>query len=262
MEAFSASLSLCAGNSSVTGEFPSQRPVTRSFDVFLDLGLYQQLSKQWRRWWFETPWRSLWRHCNVIYVCWCSGARPGSRLFGVGLPRLHHGMEPLSKLWPFVRGIAAIRWILSPCARDTELVSLNKLLNKQSSWLWFETRWRSCDVTKMNLLRQKKVNCLIESMIRDLGDWRCYEIVRVLDKAYYNQYTYFMKLCVSLTKHTITSTMILFLWKFALPTCIYICLLIITQIVRLSLSGVPDYFGRNKISSGGDLSHYSSASLY
>ena len=33
-------------------------------------------------------------------------------------------------------------------------------------------------------------------------------------------------------------------------------------IVLFSLSGVPDYFGRNKISSGGDLSHYSSASLY
>ena len=28
------------------------------------------------------------------------------------------------------------------------------------------------------------------------------------------------------------------------------------------LSGVPDYFDRNKISSGGDLSHYSSASLF
>ena len=28
------------------------------------------------------------------------------------------------------------------------------------------------------------------------------------------------------------------------------------------LSGEPDYFGRNKISSGGDLSHYSSAALY
>ena len=28
------------------------------------------------------------------------------------------------------------------------------------------------------------------------------------------------------------------------------------------LSGVPDYFGRKWISSGGDLSHYSSASLY
>ena len=35
----------------------------------------------------------------------------------------------------------------------------------------------------------------------------------------------------------------------------------VDQILRL-LSGVPDYFGRNKISSGGDLSHYSSASLY
>ena len=34
------------------------------------------------------------------------------------------------------------------------------------------------------------------------------------------------------------------------------------KIWYLLLSGVPDYFGRNKISSGGDLSHYSSASLY
>ena len=34
------------------------------------------------------------------------------------------------------------------------------------------------------------------------------------------------------------------------------------EIALDSLSGVPDYFGRNKISSGGDLSHYSSASLY
>ena len=32
--------------------------------------------------------------------------------------------------------------------------------------------------------------------------------------------------------------------------------------MNLLLSGVPDYFDRNKISSGGDLSHYSSASLY
>ena len=35
-----------------------------------------------------------------------------------------------------------------------------------------------------------------------------------------------------------------------------------TQLEIQSLSGEPDYFGRNKISSGGDLSHYSSASLY
>ena len=35
-----------------------------------------------------------------------------------------------------------------------------------------------------------------------------------------------------------------------------------TNIMSTLLSGEPDYFGRNKISSGGDLSHYSSASLY
>ena len=37
METFSALLAFCAGNSPVTGEFPTQRPVTRSFDVFFDL---------------------------------------------------------------------------------------------------------------------------------------------------------------------------------------------------------------------------------
>ena len=34
METFSMLLALCAGNSPVTSEFPSQMPVTRSFDVF------------------------------------------------------------------------------------------------------------------------------------------------------------------------------------------------------------------------------------
>ena len=54
---------LC-GNSPVTGEFPSQRPVTRSFDVFFDLRLNEGMSKQSWSWWFETPSRPLWRHCN------------------------------------------------------------------------------------------------------------------------------------------------------------------------------------------------------
>ena len=64
METFSALLALCAGNSPVTGEFPAQRLVTRSFDGFFDLRLNKRLSKQWWRWWFETPSRPLWRHCN------------------------------------------------------------------------------------------------------------------------------------------------------------------------------------------------------
>ena len=38
MEALSALLAICAGNSPVTGEFPAQRPLTRSFDVFFESG--------------------------------------------------------------------------------------------------------------------------------------------------------------------------------------------------------------------------------
>ena len=65
METFSALLAICAGNSPVTGELPAQRPATRSFDVFFDLRLNIRLSKQWWGWWFETPSRPLWRHCNA-----------------------------------------------------------------------------------------------------------------------------------------------------------------------------------------------------
>ena len=64
METFSALLAICAGNSPVTGEFPAQRPVTRSFDVSFDLHLNKRLSKQSWGWWFETPSHPLWRHCN------------------------------------------------------------------------------------------------------------------------------------------------------------------------------------------------------
>ena len=59
MKTFSALLVLCVGNSPVTaGEFPSQRPVTRSFDILFDLRLNKRLSKRPRRRW-------LWRHYNV-----------------------------------------------------------------------------------------------------------------------------------------------------------------------------------------------------
>ena len=66
LETFSTQLAIFAGSSPVTGEFPTQRPVTRSFDVFFDLHLNKRLSKQLWGWWFETPLRSLRRHCNVL----------------------------------------------------------------------------------------------------------------------------------------------------------------------------------------------------
>ena len=53
METFSALLAICAGNSPGTGEFPAQKPVTRSFDVSFDLRLNKRLSKQSWGWWFE-----------------------------------------------------------------------------------------------------------------------------------------------------------------------------------------------------------------
>ena len=66
IETFSALLALYEGNSPVTGEFPSQMTVTRSFDIFFDRRLNKRLNKHSRRWWFETPSRPLWSHCNEI----------------------------------------------------------------------------------------------------------------------------------------------------------------------------------------------------
>ena len=65
METFSDLLAICAGNSPVTGEFPAQRPVTRSFGVFFDLRLNKRLSKHSWGWWFDTHSPPLWRHSNA-----------------------------------------------------------------------------------------------------------------------------------------------------------------------------------------------------
>ena len=83
METFSALPALCEGNQPVTGGFPSQRPVTRSFDVFFDLRLNKRLSKQSKRRWFETPSRSLLRNC---YVDPDGDPSPSEHLFLVWFP--------------------------------------------------------------------------------------------------------------------------------------------------------------------------------
>ena len=49
METSSALLSLCDGNPPVTGGFPSQRPVPRSFDVFITM------TSQWAWWRLRSP---------------------------------------------------------------------------------------------------------------------------------------------------------------------------------------------------------------
>ena len=125
METFSALLALCAGNAPVPGEFPSQRPVTRGFDVFFDLRLNKPLSKQLWGWWFETPSRSLWRHCNE--------ARP--RRHGPGLPyqnvdvkKLYHAIWVLRVfgLWslkpPTIRPFVHQR-VQAHCKENTKAIS-------------------------------------------------------------------------------------------------------------------------------------------
>ena len=66
METFSALLALCEGKPLFSGGFPSQRPVSQSFDIFFDV----RVNKQSRRWWFEMPWDSLWHHCNDLGFFW------------------------------------------------------------------------------------------------------------------------------------------------------------------------------------------------
>ena len=58
------------------GEFPAQRPVTRSFDAFFDLRLNKRLSKQWWSWCFETPLRPWWCHCNGRQWTYSTGEFP------------------------------------------------------------------------------------------------------------------------------------------------------------------------------------------
>ena len=74
-ETFFALLALCAGNSPVTGDIPSQRSVKQSFDVFFDLRLNKRLNKHSRGLWFETPSHPIWHHCNERCRWW-----PGGRL--------------------------------------------------------------------------------------------------------------------------------------------------------------------------------------
>ena len=64
------------GEPPVTSGFPWQRPVMRNFDVFYDVRRNKRLITQSRCQWFETPWRSLWRHCNAKIRCYRETTKP------------------------------------------------------------------------------------------------------------------------------------------------------------------------------------------
>ena len=95
---FTALLAVCAGNSLFPGEFPSQRPVTRSVDVYFVLRLNKWLGKQSRRRWFETPSRPLWHFCNVemgsrlphLYWCHSAETNPTTRELNISQSRCNY----------------------------------------------------------------------------------------------------------------------------------------------------------------------------
>ena len=120
METFSALLDLCAENSLVTGEFPSQSPVTRSFDVFFNLHLDKQFSKHPLRQWFETPSRSLWRHRN---------ANTGADLSCYMVPLEHDALNTWKKYMyiGFVYGLATKLRSLTALTRISPFFPEHKL---------------------------------------------------------------------------------------------------------------------------------------
>ena len=93
METFSTLLAICAGNSPVSGEFPAQRPVTRSFYVFFDLRMDGRLSKHSWGWWLDTLSCPLWRQSNEFggsKVNWDSSCKVSFLQTGTKLSLLMH----------------------------------------------------------------------------------------------------------------------------------------------------------------------------
>ena len=173
METFSALLAHCVGNSQVSGEFPAQRPVTRSFDVFFDLHLIKRLSKHSRGWWLETLWRPLWRHCNGnlkfcgLHSVWDHSWKTLYCHIWLSLPNIkvgviilwwRHQMETVSALLALCAGNSPVTGEFPskrPVTRSFDVffdLRLNKRLSKQSRRRWFETPsrslWRHCKVTR------------------------------------------------------------------------------------------------------------------
>ena len=119
METFSALLALCAGNSPVTSEFPAQRPVTRSFDVFLHLRLDKWFSKQSWGWWFATSSRTLWLHCNdiardmeTIYTLFCINFHQCQWISRKYIDELITLTSASQEMWsPFVLLCCGLLWV-------------------------------------------------------------------------------------------------------------------------------------------------------
>ena len=113
METFSTLLALCARNSPVTGEFPGQRPVTWSFDVFFD-----------RR---------------LLYV-WVNNREAG----GLRRHRAYYDVIVMSWIiiiwWPaYVRGKASAAIVLTQSSRKISVSAPQGLMTEESEERTFKS---------------------------------------------------------------------------------------------------------------------------
>ena len=125
METFSALLTLSVGKSPVSGEFPSQRPVTRSFDV----SFYLCLCKQSWSWWFETPSRSLWRHCNI-----------SNCLYSAPQCSADFTIHPFNEIWNIKISWSTMALVITYClAAPSYYLNQCWLLISKDMWHWPES---------------------------------------------------------------------------------------------------------------------------
>ena len=87
------------------GEFPTQRPVTQSFEVFFDLCLNKWLSKQWWGWWFETPSHPVCRHRNAVRE-----ELPSIRYYHSKMANRKNGEKPDLLFHQVMSGIISCDW--------------------------------------------------------------------------------------------------------------------------------------------------------
>ena len=142
----SALLALCAGNSPVTGEIPSQRPVTRSFDILFDLSMNKRLSKQSWGWWFEEPSRSLWRHCNAGTV----QTLTSEHVYGYAILKGHFEVTSWQNHTP-----AMAPGDISPCGASDRW-TFTRYVNINIYWLEI---WGVCSIYSLNVLTNHARRC-------------------------------------------------------------------------------------------------------
>ena len=136
METFSAILALCEGNSLVTGEFPSQRSVTRSFDIFFYLRLNKRLSKHCNRyhrpsgWSGVLNWPNFWNpKMHLFHIPKCSFQSRNVHISVLNGP-LGYGTIALWNLWKW--SIGGQRPRLPPLYIVIRMALLAALKNQQN----------------------------------------------------------------------------------------------------------------------------------